>query len=267
MKSANRMIVAMLVITFLAIGFWVLLLSPKRQKADELSGQIDSLNVALAEAQSRESEALAAKQDFPTDYRQLVVLGQAVPASDETSSLLVELQQIASESKLRFEGIQLAGSGEGTAAPVPAPVTPTEPSTSEESGAVPASATVPPTEAAASLLPLGASVGAAGLAVMPYTLTFTDSFFDVADFIKGIDSLVDTHNASVGVDGRLVTLNGFSLSSEPVKGFPALSASFSVTTYLIPPGELTAGASPTEPAPVTETAEEPTESSEASAAQ
>lgn len=267
MKSPNRMIVAMLVIAVLAIGFWVLLLSPKRQKADELSGQIDSLNVSLAEAQSQESEALAAKQDFPSDYRQLVVLGQAVPASDETSSLLVELQQIASESKLRFESIQLAGSGEGSAAPTPAPVAPTEPTTGETSGAVPASATVPPTEAAASLLPLGATVGAAGLAVMPYTLTFTGSFFDVADFIKGIDSLVDTHNAGVGVVGRLVTLNGFSLSSEPVKGFPALSASFSVTTYLTPPGEPTAGASPTEPVPATETAEEPTESSEASAAQ
>lgn len=267
MKSTNRLIVAMLVIAVLAVGFWVLLLSPKRQKADELSGRIDSLNVSLAEAQSRESEALAAKQDFPTDYRQLVVLGQAVPTNDETSSLLVELQQIATESKLRFEGIQLAGSGEGSTAPAPAPVAPAEPSTTESSGAVPAAATIPPTEAAASLLPLGASVGTAGLAVMPYTLTFTGSFFDVADFIKGIDSLVDTHNAGVGVDGRLVTLNGFSLSSESAEGFPALNASFSVTTYMIPPGELTAGASPIEPAPATETAEEPTETSEASAAQ
>jgi Tfp pilus assembly protein PilO len=266
MKSANRMIVAMLVIAALAIGFWVVLLSPKRQKADELSGQITSLNVSLAEAQSRESEALAAKQDFPTDYRQLVVLGQAVPASDETSSLLVELQKIATRSRLRFESIQLAGSGEGSAAPVPAPAVPTEPTTTESSGAVPASATVPPTEAAASLLPLGATVGGAGLAVMPYTLTFTGDFFDIADFIKGIDSLVDTRNAGVGVDGRLITLNGFSLSPDPAHPFPALSASFSVTTYLIPPGELTAGASPTEPAPATETAA-PTETSEASAAQ
>jgi Tfp pilus assembly protein PilO len=267
MKSANRMIIAMLVVTALAIGFWVVLLSPKREKAAELSGQIDSLNVSLAEAQSREAEALAAKQDFPADYRQLVVLGQAVPASDETSSLLVEIQQVATESKLRFESIQLSGSGEGSAAAVaPAPVAPAEPSATE-SGAVPAAATVPPTEAAASLLPLGATVGPAGLAVMPYSLTFTGDFFQIADFIKGIDSLVDTHNAGVGVDGRLVTLNGFALSPDPARKFPHLSVTFSVTTYLIPPGELTAGASPIEPAPATETAEEPTESSEATAAQ
>ena len=33
MKMANRMIVAMLVVVVLAVGFWMLLLSPKREKA------------------------------------------------------------------------------------------------------------------------------------------------------------------------------------------------------------------------------------------
>ncbi|HET7443976.1 MAG TPA: hypothetical protein VFJ57_04890 [Solirubrobacterales bacterium] len=270
MKSASRMIVAMLVVVALAIGFWMLMLAPKREKSDELGEQVSSLNVSLAEAQSRESEALTAKQDFPTDYRQLVVLGQAVPANDETSSLLVEIQQIATGSKLKFESIQLAGGGEGSAAPPPAAPAPTTPSTTESSGAVPASATVPPTEAAASLLPLGATVGSAGLAVMPYTLTFTGDFTHIADFIKRIDSLVDTHNAGIGVDGRLITLNGFSLGPDPVLDFPNLSVTFSVTTYLIPPGEeLTAGASATEPAPVATEAggEEATTTSEETAAQ
>lgn len=265
MKAANRMIIAMLVVAALAIGFWMLLLAPKREKADELGSQVDSLHLSLAEAQSREAEALAAKQDFPADYRQLVVLGQAVPAGDETSSLLVELQKIATKSNLAFEGIQLGGSGEAAAPVEPAPAAPVEPSTTESTGAVPAAATVPPTEAAASLLPLGATLGGAGLAVMPYTLTFTGSFSDVADFIKGIDSLVDTGNSEIGVDGRLVTLNGFSLSEDAARRFPMLSATFSITTYLIAPGEeLTAGASPTEPAPATE---EPTTTSEETAAQ
>jgi Tfp pilus assembly protein PilO len=265
MKSANRMIIAMLVVAALAIGFWVMLLAPKREKANELGSQVETLHVSLAEAQSRESEALAAKQGFPADYRQLVVLGQAVPAGDETSSLLVELQEIATKSDLTFESIQLGGSGgESGAAVAPAPTAPVEPSTTESPGAVPASATVPPTEAAASLLPLGATLGGTGLAVMPYTLTFTGSFFNIAGFIKGIDSLVDTGNSGIGVDGRLVTLNGFSLSPDPARDFPMLSATFSVTTYLIPPGELTAGASPTEPAPATE---ETTTTSEETASQ
>ena len=64
-------------------------------------------------------------------------------------------------------------------------------------------------------MPLGASIGPAGLAVMPYTLTFSGNFFQIADFIHGIDSLVETENAKVGVEGRLVTIDGFSLNSPP----------------------------------------------------
>jgi hypothetical protein len=117
------------------------------------------------------------------------------------------------------------------------------------SSSVPASATLPPTEAEAALLPLGATVGSAGLAVMPYNLIFTGSFFQVADFIQGIDSMVLPGQSEVSVDGRLVTLDGFSLTEDPGAGFPSLTANFSVTTYLVPPDQgVTAGASSTSPA-------------------
>ena len=69
-------------------------------------------------------------------------------------------------------------------------------------------------------MPLGATVGPAGLAVMPYTLTFTGNFFHVADFIKGLDSLVKTQNEKVAVDGRLLTVNGFSLAGGAEGGIP-----------------------------------------------
>ena len=119
---------------------------------------------------------------------------------------------------------------------------------------MPAAATVPPTEVAASLLPLGASIGSAGLAVMPYSLTFRGSFFHIADFIKKIDSLVKPGASTVAVGGRLVTINSFSLGPDSEKGFPYLDASLSVTTYLTPPSQgVTAGATPTAPAPSTAT--------------
>ena len=70
---------------------------------------------------------------------------------------------------------------------------------------------------------------------MPYDLAFSGSFFHVADFIHGIDSLVKTENAEVAVDGRLVTLDGFSLDPDADSGFPYLDANFSVTTYVSPP--------------------------------
>ena len=249
MSSSNRVIVGILAVAALAIAFWVLALSPKREQAGELGEQVTQLNGSLEAARSQVAEATAARHAFPSDYRQLVVLGQAVPADDETSSLLVELSLIAAASKLKFESIQLNGSSESSAAATPVPTPPPATPSTGSSSAVPAAATVPPTEVAASLLPLGASVGSAGLAVMPYDLSFSGDFFHIADFFERIDSLVHPGGAKVAVDGRLVTIDGFSLSSDPERDFPYLNASVSVTTYLTPPSQgLTAGATPTAPA-------------------
>lgn len=252
--STNRLIAAILVVGALAVAFFALALSPKRQEASSLSAEAAQLRTSLAESRSKADEAAVARRDFPVDYRQLVVLGQAVPPSDETSSLLVQLNRVADHSKVTFDSIQLeAGASEAAPEVAPAPTEAEAAPATSAPGAVPAAASVPPTEAAASLLPLGASIGPAGLDVMPYDLSFSGDFFHIADFIKGIDSLVHT-NRAMTIDGRLVTLNGFALNADPELGFPHLDATFSVTTYLTPPSQgLTAGATPSAPAPSTAT--------------
>jgi hypothetical protein len=274
MGSSNRLIVSILVVAVLAAGFWMLALGPKRDEADKLATEVEQLQVSLAEVQSKATEAAAAKREFPADYRQLVVLGKAVPDGDETSSLFVELNHIADRAQIKFQSIQLNSSGETAAPEASAPVAPAAPAPpatpaagSSTSGAVPAAATIPPTEAAASVLPLGAAIGTAGLGVMPYRLAFSGDFFHVADFIKGIDSLVETGGPEVAVDGRLVTLDGFTLSADPELGFPHLDANFAVTTYLTPPTQgVTAGATPTEPAAATAATAPPAEPSETESA-
>lgn len=238
MNSSNRMIVSLLAVAALAIAFWVLALAPKRQQADDLSGQIAQLRSSLAESQSEIAAAAVARRQFPANYQQLVVLGKAVPNSDDTSSLLVELNKVAHRSDVQFDSIKLSAASDSSS--TAATTTPTP--------AIPPSGTVPPTEAAAALLPLGATVGAAGLGVMPYDLTFSGDFFHVADFIKGIDSLVDTKRSHVAVDGRLMTLDGFALTGDSERGFPHLKVTFLVTTYLTPPSQgITAGATPAGP--------------------
>ncbi len=258
MSSSNRLIVAILLVAALAIGFWVLLLGPKREEADKLSAELSTLETSLTQAQASVAANEAAKREFPDNYRQLVVLGEAVPESDETASLLVELNRISAHSKVRFESIQLSGGGEAAAPEAAAAVPPAEAPAEGSTGAVPAAAAVPPTEAAASLMPLGATIGPAGLAVMPYTLTFSGDFFQIADFIEEIDSLVETESSKVGVEGRLVTIDGFALTGSGSSGSSQLDASFVVTAYVTPPGQgITAGASPSEPAPSTPTSATP----------
>jgi Tfp pilus assembly protein PilO len=233
-KKTNLMVGAMLLIAAVATAFWILALSPKREEASKLDAQVTQLEGSLAQHESEVATAKEAREEFPVNYQHLVVLGSAVPSDDETPSLLVQLNHIANHAGVRFQTLKLeaAGGEEAEASPL---------STAEGE-------TVSATEASASLLPLGAAIGPAGLAVMPYSLTFTGDFFKIADFIKGLDSLVKTTNEKVGVNGRLVTINGFSLSEDGEAKFPALQATFSVTTYLTPPSEgTTAGASPEGP--------------------
>lgn len=240
MTAASKAIFAMLIVAALAVAFWVLALGPKRDEAKKLGGQISGLKSSLATHHAEVTEAEDAREEFPVNYQQLVVLGKAVPGDDDLASLLVQLNAIAARSKVRFSDFTLSASGGGSA-PLPAPAP-------QGSGATPASSPVSPTEAAASLMPLGATVGPAGLAVMPYELAFSGSFFKLADFIKGLDSLVKTTNEQVDVSGRLITIDSFSLEAEPNFGFPRLEAAVEVTTYLTPPNEgITAGATPAGP--------------------
>ena len=240
-KTKNAVLGTMLGVAALAIAFWMLALSPKRDEAKKLGVQVEQLKSSLAQHRAEVAAGEEARRDFPVAYRKLVVLGKAVPAEAESASLLVQVNRIADHSKVRFETLKLESS-----------------SGSSDSGEVPASSSgepVPPTEAAASLLPLGAGIGNAGLATMPYTLTFKGDFFHIADFIKGLDALVRTSNANALVNGRLITINGFALTEDPEVHFPALEATFSITTYLTPPEQsLSAGAVPTAPEASTATA-------------
>lgn len=221
-KKTNVLLVAMLLVAVVAGAFWILVLSPKRGEAKKLDKQVERLESSLAQHESEVSVAEEAREEFPSAYQHLVVLGKAVPSDDETPSLLIQVNQISKHAKVRFQTLQLEASG----------------SEESEAGTSLSTATGEPvsaTEAAASLMPLGVAVGPAGLAVMPYSLTFTGDFFKIADFIDGLDSLVKTTNEKVGVDGRLITINGFSLGEDPEAKFPSLQANFSVTTYLTPP--------------------------------
>jgi Tfp pilus assembly protein PilO len=240
--ATNRLIVAVVAIAVLAGAFWMLALSPKRKEASELSVQVSQTREALFQHQGEAAQAEEAERQFPRNYEQLVVLGKAVPGDDDAASLLVQLNQIAAVSHVRFQTLSLGGSGETEPAPeTPAPA--------EAGGGAPVS----PTEVAASTLPLGAAIGPAGLAVMPYELTFKGDFFHIADFIQGLDALVKSENEKVDVRGRLITVNGFSLAASQA-GFPDLEASFTVTTYLTPPSEgVTAGATPESPVPAAST--------------
>jgi hypothetical protein len=260
MRAFDRTVLLALPLLALVAAFWFLVLSPKGEEAAKLGDDVASLESEILQLQQAAEFAEQARRDFPRDYSKLVTLGKAVPQDDDTASLFAQLTGISERASVEFRSLELSENAQGATAP-PATTAeepqPTEGSTAGEPAPVTSPAS--PTEAAAASLPIGATVGPAGLPVMPYELKFQGDFFHVADFITGLDSTVSTRGGGVSVDGRLMTVDGFSLAPDPETGFPSLLASFAVTTYVTPATEgLTAGASPAGPGPVsTETTAAP----------
>jgi hypothetical protein len=250
MKASDRTVLIAIPIVALIVGFWMLVLSPKREEASKLQDDITQLQSDVEAQQQVVAAAEQARQDFPEDYQKVVTLGKAVPQDDDTSSLLAQLGGISRHAGVEFMSLELRTDSEAAATPPPdaASGQPTVEEPPAESNGL---AAAPATESAAALLPIGAAVGPAGLPVMPYALQFRGDFFHVADFVHGLDGRVSTEDDKVLADGRLVTIDGFTLKADPELGFPDLQASFAVTTYLTPETQgLTAGATPSGPAPV-----------------
>jgi Tfp pilus assembly protein PilO len=278
MKMSDKGVIFGVLVAALAIGFYLMVLSPKRQTATELNDQIDQLHASISQQEQVASFGEQARKDFPRYYGRLVVLGKAVPERADTASLLVQLSAISDRSHVDLRSIALGGDsasgGSGssssstptasaaansTATPAATSATPSSGSTGATTTSGTAAATTadpltpaPATESSAASLPLGAVVGPAGLGTMPYTLNFTGGFFDIANFIGGLDDLVQpTDNGTrVSPDGRLFTIDAFALSGGQPGSSPKLEANFSVTTYATPATQgLTLGATPGGPAP------------------
>lgn len=258
MRSSTRPILIFLPVVAAAVAFWLLAVSPKRQEASDLEARVSELQSQVEEQEQLAESAEAARNDFPRAYRRVVVLGKAAPEDDDTSSLLVQLNRVADSSGVKFVSLQTQAGADAAATAAPAaPQTPADTAEQSEQRVENVDGSPPsPTEASAALLPIGASIGPAGLPVMKYSLSFEGDFFRLADFLAGIDDMVRTRaDGSVGVRGRLMTVDSFDLSPLDTgsTGGPELAADFTITTFLTPAEEgVTAGASPTGPAPATE---------------
>jgi Tfp pilus assembly protein PilO len=276
MRRTELTILLSVAVAGVIAAFWLVVISPKRDEAAGLKQDVDGLQSSLEQAQQAAAAGEQAREDFEVNYRRLVVLGKAAPADGDQAGLLVQLQRLADRSGVGFQSIDLTSSAQSAStsttppsgsdssvSPIP-PVTPATGTT--EDTATPSTAAA--TEAVAATLPIGASVGPAGLPVMPYNLTFTGDFFQIANFLESLDEMVHMPHGEVDVTGRLLTVDGFALAPEQttagasLSATPTLTASLSVTTYLTPADQgITAGATLSGPAPATPAPVTPTPAS------
>jgi Tfp pilus assembly protein PilO len=251
----DRMILLVVPVVVAVVAFWFMVLAPKQDKAKKLDQQLTELQSSVTTQQQAAQAGLAARKHFASDYHKLVVMGKAVPVDDETASLLVQLNTISQAAGTSFRKIDLTqgATASGTTAPAPAAPAapaPTTSSDSSSSSSVPATTAAPATESSAALLPIGATVGSAGLPTLPYSLTFRGSYHQIADFLEGVDGLVKSGKGTVAANGRLVTIDSFDMAPSDNGAPGTLDAVLNVTTYVTPASQgLTAGATPTSPAP------------------
>ncbi len=279
MRRTELTILLSLAVAAMIAAFWLVVISPKRDEAASLKQDVDGLQSSLEQAQQAAAAGEQAREDFEVNYRSLVVLGKAVPADGDQAGLLVQLQRLADRSGVGFQSIDLNASAESASTPTTppsssdssvSPVPPVTPPTGTAEDTTPAASTSAPapTEAVAATLPIGASVGPAGLPVMPYNLKFTGDFFQIANFLESLDAMVHMPHGEVDVTGRLLTVDGFALAPQKsaagasLSATPTLTANLSITTYLTPADQgITAGATPSGPVPATSAPVTPTPAS------
>lgn len=269
MKGSDKTLLLILPAVALVIGFYLLVISPKQKEIGELDDQISTLNTRVTAAEAEVATAEGARKSFATNYSEIVSLGSAVPEDSDQATLIFDMTKTSQKAGVQFRSFELADAGDveasqpeatssSTTTTTTEPAAPTGESTTDSSSTTtttPVATPSTPTEAEAATLPIGATVGPAGLPVMPYKLKFNGSFFDMSDFFADLDQGVEVTDteADPKVRGRLMTVSGFAMVGDPIHGFPRVQASVALNTYIVPADQgLSAGASPAGPSTTTD---------------
>jgi hypothetical protein len=204
---------------------WFLLVTPERKKIAGLNEKVASAQQQLVATQSKLDGARSAQASYQTDYASLVRLGEAVPSTAQVPSLVYELDQLSNAKDVDFNSITSSGS-------------------SAAATAATASSTT------------GSAIPSAGFTQLPFTFTFSGSFFDLSHLLSRIDGLaVQTEKGEVQISGRLLTIQSANLAvsgngtNASTKGEAELTGTITATAYVLPASEgLTGGATSAGPA-------------------
>lgn len=250
LSSRDRKLVLAIVPIALILGYWFLLLSPKREEAAKAGMEVAEQQTRLQKAEAKAQQAATAQTTFASDYSTTVRLGKAIPVSVDMPSLLVQLDRSSRGTGITFQEIT-PGERAAAAAPAATGATPPAGGAAPSGGAAPAGAAAPsggaaaPAGGAPSATTSASSTSAApGLESVPIETAFEGKFFDLADLFHRMKRFVRSDEESVVVRGRLLTVDGFAYEITP----GGLKATIKMTAYLTPKSEgATAGASPESP--------------------
>jgi hypothetical protein len=295
MTDRDRKILLALIPLVVIIGYYFLLLAPKRQEASKIRDELSQAQAVRDTAQQKASQLAGAKRSFASDYATVIRIGKSIPTSVDMPSLLVQLDRAARGTGIQFTDIK---AGERSAAPTTpaaatAPATPGTPGGGSGGPATPGAApaqsgpgqaaqtasgavqtangastaaagSTPGANGATGATGAAGTTGAPGLESVPLDFEFTGSFFRMADFFHRMKRFVKVANDRIVIRGRLMTIDSFSFDSA---SFPEIKAQVSATVYLAPKAQgVEAGATPQGPAPTTPAGQAPSTASSSGSA-
>jgi Tfp pilus assembly protein PilO len=214
-----RILFCVVAIAAVAGGYWKLVLAPKRADAAKLSNDISITQAELDQAKTTLASYQQAKSEYRDNYAKIIRLGKAVPADDDTRSLMVQVDTAAKRSGVDFDNIDLV------------------------SGSTPAAGSNVATATDNSGLPPGA-VNGGSFAVMPFSLAFSGKFDTLSNFFSRLERFVTLDGQKIAVDGRLLRIERIEL--KPIdNGWPAVQANVDVSSFVVPRSDPAAGATTT----------------------
>jgi Tfp pilus assembly protein PilO len=211
MTRSNKILLSVVALGAAIAAFYFFVLSPKREEVAKLDTDIAAQQAEIEQARLTLAGYEQAKKTYKKNYATLARLGKAVPADDDVRSLMVQLESTADRSGVTFEKIEMANNlgGETTDASAPA---------AGELAAAPG--TVP--------------VAGGVLSAMPFSFSFTGSYFDLTAFFARLEHYVSLNNRKLDSTGRLMRLESISITPSSL-GFPDMLAEINAATYLVPP--------------------------------
>jgi hypothetical protein len=213
MTTRDRLMLMGIIAIAVLGAAWLTMVSPERERAAKVTAEVESARQRLATAEAAESSASAARSQYSTAYTSLVSLGQAVPATTETPALIYMLDKATHSRDVRFSSITAASAAAGPTA-------------------------TPATQSA-------------GFAQQPFTFVFNGSFVDLYKLFDQLEGFtVQTPSGALRVKGRLLTIDGVSLTPEAIQAAsskgsagkaPQLTGTVTATAYVLPTGQSALG--------------------------
>lgn len=115
MTGRDRIVIIGVVVAVVLAAAWMLVVSPERKQASQLSSEVAADQAQLASAEGKVASARAAQSQYAAAYTSIVSLGKAVPPSQEVPGLIDQLAQASHEKNVEFASIS-NGSSVGASA-------------------------------------------------------------------------------------------------------------------------------------------------------